>query len=115
MKSVLQVSVLRISVCLILPHVLLLQSPEDQRRSSKRPTTGKARINFVSAKQRQISSKASSRAKTRGRELLQIIELDRVAYDLFDMPPVGEYELYMRTFGRSDTKQVRVKTIRRKG
>ena len=27
-------------------------------------------------------------------------------FDLFDMPPVSEYELYMRQFGGSNTKQV---------
>ncbi len=36
----------------------------------------------------------------------QIIDLDRAAFDLFDMPPVNEYEMYMRSFGSTNTKQV---------
>ena len=40
----------------------------------------------------------------------QLIELDVARFDLFDMPPVNEYELYMRTFGSSATKQVYVQT-----
>lgn len=31
-------------------------------------------------------------------------------YDMFDLPPVKEYELYIRSFGRSDTKQAYVQT-----
>ena len=80
---------------------------EDETRQ-KRPTTASQRtfINFVSAKQRKINQKASSKAKRRGQELLKIIDLDFVSFDMFDLPPVKEYELYMRSFGRSDTKQV---------
>jgi hypothetical protein len=36
-----------------------------------------------------------------------MIELDVSNYDLFDLPPVKEYDLYIRSFGRTDTKQVR--------
>jgi len=33
--------------------------------------------------------------------------LDVRSIDLFDMPPMTEYELYMKRFGSSDSRQVR--------
>lgn len=48
-----------------------------------------------------------SRTKKRGQELLKLIELDCSNFDMFDMPPVNEYDLYIRSFGRADTQQVR--------
>ena len=53
-----------------------------------------------------MSDKVSSKARKRGQELQKIIDLDIASFDLFDMPPVKEYDLYMRSFGRSNTKQV---------
>ena len=35
-----------------------------------------------------------------------MIDLDTANFDIFDMPPVNEYDMYMRTFGQSNTKQV---------
>ena len=32
--------------------------------------------------------------------------MDKASFDMFDMPPVNEYEMYMRSFGQSNTKQV---------
>ena len=61
----------------------------------------------MSAKQRQITEAASSKTRRRGNELLQLIELDTAHFDMFDMPPMGEYELYMCSYGRSNTTQVR--------
>ena len=81
----------------------------NQTRSSKqRPTTASGRtfINFVSAKQRSVSKKAAGRARQRGNELQKMIEFDIASFDLFDMPPINEYELYMRSFGRTNTIQV---------
>ena len=31
-------------------------------------------------------------------------------YDMFDLPPVKSYELYIRSYGRSDTKQAYIQT-----
>lgn len=39
-------------------------------------------------------------------ELMHLIDLDVAAFDIFDLPPLNEYELYIKNFGRSDTKQV---------
>ena len=40
-------------------------------------------------------------------ELMGLIELDIVTYDLFDLPPLSEYEVYIKNFGSNDTRQVR--------
>ncbi|XP_012946407.1 WD repeat-containing protein 60 [Aplysia californica] len=67
-------------------------------------------INFVSAKQRVVNSTVASKARKRAEDLSKLIELDVARYDMFDLPPVKEYELYIRSFGRSDTKQAYVQT-----
>ncbi|CAH1773789.1 unnamed protein product [Owenia fusiformis] len=83
----------------------------DERKIS-RPTTGHSRtfINFVSAKQRQISQKVANKTKKRSEELSAMIDLDVAGFEMFDMPPVKEYELYMRSFGRSNTTQAYIQT-----
>lgn len=37
-----------------------------------------------------------------------MIELDIVSHDMFDLPPLSEYELYVKKFGADDTRQVSV-------
>ena len=39
-------------------------------------------------------------------DLAQLIELDSVGFDLFELAPQSEYELYMKRFGKSNTTQV---------
>lgn len=53
-----------------------------------------------------MNKSAASRARHRAEDLQNMIELDTVCYDMLDLPPVKEYELYIRSFGRSNTKQV---------
>ena len=60
----------------------------------------------MAAKQRTIDQQVMSHTRKRGKELMKLIELDVVGFDLFDMAPVKEYELYIKSFGRSNTKQV---------
>ena len=43
-------------------------------------------------------------------ELLAMIELDVVTFDLFELRPLSEYELYMRSFGSVGTRQVSSQT-----
>ena len=83
----------------------LLQNEEKPRKRQVMSTTPTF-INFVSAKQRQMSKKAMGKAAQRGYELQQMIEFDVTEYDIFDMPPVTEYTIYMRSFGSSNTRQV---------
>lgn len=46
-------------------------------------------------------SKSSRRAK----ELANLVELDLVTINLFDMPPMTEYEMYIRSYGESNCAQ----------
>ena len=39
-----------------------------------------------------------------------MIELDVVAFDLFDLLPLSEYEVYMHSFGVEGTRQVACQT-----
>ncbi|KAI8497262.1 WD repeat-containing protein 60 [Branchiostoma belcheri] len=79
----------------------------DSSTSNSRPTTGKGRtfINFVAAKQRQVSRKVATKTTKRGKELMRLLELDFVGHDILDIPPLTEYELYIRSFGSSNTQQ----------
>ncbi|XP_060068052.1 cytoplasmic dynein 2 intermediate chain 1-like [Ylistrum balloti] len=82
------------------------ESDDDQPKVSRSKTL----INFMGAKKRAMVSHAGSLIGKRAQDLLQMIELDTAEYDLFDMPPVKEYDLYIRSFGRSDTTQAYVQT-----
>uniref|UniRef100_H2ZUZ2 Dynein 2 intermediate chain 1 n=1 Tax=Latimeria chalumnae TaxID=7897 RepID=H2ZUZ2_LATCH len=102
----------------------LMQSQSSQRiykNESKRDndtdlrvTSGKGSqcgtfIDFVTAKQRQISQKAVRKQKKRSAELLRLIDLDfSVSFTLLDLPPVNEYDMYIKSFGRTNTKQAYV-------
>ncbi|KAK3765430.1 hypothetical protein RRG08_066978 [Elysia crispata] len=82
---------------------------EDEPRSRAAPRT-KTFINFISAKQRVMDNTVAGRVRKRFEDLSKLIELDVSAFDMFDLPPVKEYELYIRSFGRSDTQQAYVQT-----
>ena len=38
-----------------------------------------------------------------------MIDLDIAVYDQFDLPPLSEYEVYIKNFGSDNTRQVSVK------
>ncbi|XP_053268288.1 cytoplasmic dynein 2 intermediate chain 1 isoform X1 [Pleuronectes platessa] len=66
-------------------------------------------IDFVAAKQREVSKKVSTKQKKRSTELLKLIDLDfSMTVSLLDLPPVNEYDMYIRTFGTANTKQAYV-------
>ncbi|XP_059827865.1 cytoplasmic dynein 2 intermediate chain 1 isoform X1 [Hypanus sabinus] len=68
-------------------------------------------IDFVAAKQREISSKVAYKQKKRSSELLRLIDLDfSVHFSMFDLPPLNEYDVYIKSFGRSNTKQAFVQS-----
>ncbi|BFZ22367.1 hypothetical protein BsWGS_25406 [Bradybaena similaris] len=75
--------------------------------TSARP---KSFVNFVSAKQRVLDQAVASKTRKRFDDLSRLIELDVASYDLFELAPVKEYEMYIRSFGKSDTKQAYVQT-----
>lgn len=82
---------------------------EDEPVSRAAPRA-KTFINFISAKQRVMDNTVAGRVRKRFEDLSKLIELDVSAFDMFDLPPVKEYELYIRSFGRSDTQQAYVQT-----
>ncbi|XP_051755889.1 cytoplasmic dynein 2 intermediate chain 1 isoform X2 [Ctenopharyngodon idella] len=79
-----------------------------ERHSNRSQTHGKI-IDFVSAKQREVSQKVAKKQKKRSEELLRLIDLDfSITFSLLDLPPVNEYDMYIKTFGTADTKQAYV-------
>ncbi|KAL8164939.1 UNVERIFIED_CONTAM: WD repeat-containing protein 60, partial [Gekko kuhli] len=81
-----------------------------ERRDSPRrsPVSGKF-IDFQIAKQRQSIRKVASEQKKRSLEVLRLIDLDfSVSFCLLDLPPVNEYDMYIRNFGKINTKQAYV-------
>ncbi|XP_057185223.1 cytoplasmic dynein 2 intermediate chain 1 isoform X2 [Triplophysa rosa] len=72
------------------------------------PKHGKI-IDFVSAKQREVSLKVAKKQKKRSEELLRLIDLDfSITFSLLDLPPVNEYDMYIKNFGTANTKQAYV-------
>ncbi|KAM8822492.1 cytoplasmic dynein 2 intermediate chain 1 isoform 2-T2 [Spinachia spinachia] len=86
----------------------LLIGSEKNPRTEGAPQRGKF-IDFVTAKQREVSKKVSTKQKKRSTELLRLIDLDfSTAVSLLDLPPVNEYDMYIRTFGTANTEQAYV-------
>ncbi|XP_062981942.1 cytoplasmic dynein 2 intermediate chain 1 isoform X2 [Elgaria multicarinata webbii] len=81
---------------------------ERQGSSAQSPVSGKF-IDFQTAKQRQSIRKIAGQQKKRSSELLRLIDLDfSISFCLFDLPPVNEYDMYIRNFGKTNTKQAYV-------
>ncbi|XP_048367590.1 cytoplasmic dynein 2 intermediate chain 1 isoform X2 [Sphaerodactylus townsendi] len=84
--------------------------PKEDRQDSPRrsPVPGKF-IDFQTAKRQQSIRKVASEQKKRSLELLRLIDLDfSVSFCLLDLPPVNEYDMYIRNFGKTNTKQAYV-------
>uniref|UniRef100_A0A3B4YE20 WD repeat domain 60 n=1 Tax=Seriola lalandi dorsalis TaxID=1841481 RepID=A0A3B4YE20_SERLL len=81
---------------------------EDTPKRSRASSRGRF-IDFVAAKQREVSKKVATKQKKRSTELLRLIDLDfSMTFSLLDLPPVNEYDMYIRTFGTANTKQAYV-------
>ncbi|XP_051559925.1 cytoplasmic dynein 2 intermediate chain 1-like isoform X4 [Myxocyprinus asiaticus] len=82
--------------------------PYRENHSDGGRTHGKI-IDFVSAKHREISQKVAKKQKKRSEELLRLIDLDfSITFSLLDLPPVNEYDMYIKNFGTTNTKQAYV-------
>uniref|UniRef100_A0A8C5CAE5 Dynein 2 intermediate chain 1 n=1 Tax=Gadus morhua TaxID=8049 RepID=A0A8C5CAE5_GADMO len=83
--------------------------PGSPHRGSQRgPQRGKF-IDFVAAKQREINQKVASKQKKRSTELLRLVELDfSPTFSLLDLPPLSQYDVYIKSFGNTNTKQAYV-------
>ncbi|XP_072543263.1 cytoplasmic dynein 2 intermediate chain 1 isoform X2 [Salminus brasiliensis] len=82
---------------------------DSESRSRKgRKTHGRV-IDFAAARQREVSQQAADKQKKRSAELLRLIDLDfSVTMCLLDLPPVSEYDMYIKSFGMANTKQAYV-------
>ncbi|XP_015708542.1 WD repeat-containing protein 60 isoform X2 [Coturnix japonica] len=66
-------------------------------------------MDFETANRRQSSQIMASKQKKRIAELLPLIDLDfSVSFSLLDLPPVNEYDMYIRNYGKMNTKQAYV-------
>ncbi|XP_070708871.1 cytoplasmic dynein 2 intermediate chain 1 isoform X1 [Pempheris klunzingeri] len=88
------------------------RGPKWSRGSEKNQSIASQRgkfIDFVAAKQREVSKKVATKQKKRSTELLRLIDLDfSMTFSLLDLPPVNEYDMYIRNFGTANTKQAYV-------
>ncbi|XP_028826200.1 WD repeat-containing protein 60 isoform X2 [Denticeps clupeoides] len=101
----------RVETAQLLPRpevTKLRQTAVSEGRPSRAPKTGRF-IDFVAAKHREVSKKVASRQKKRSAELLRLIDLDfSITFSLLDLPPVNEYDMYIKNFGATNTKQAYV-------
>ncbi|XP_072870073.1 cytoplasmic dynein 2 intermediate chain 1-like [Chlorocebus sabaeus] len=66
-------------------------------------------VDFASASHRQKSGTQALKQKMRSTKLLRLIDLDfSFTFWLLDLPPVNEYDMYIRNFGKKNTKQAYV-------
>uniref|UniRef100_A0A8C6W2T1 Cytoplasmic dynein 2 intermediate chain 1 n=1 Tax=Nannospalax galili TaxID=1026970 RepID=A0A8C6W2T1_NANGA len=66
-------------------------------------------VDFATASHRQKSRSQALKQKTRRTKLLRLIDLDfSFTFSLLDLPPVNEYDMYIRNFGKKNTKQAYV-------
>ncbi|XP_063308729.1 cytoplasmic dynein 2 intermediate chain 1 isoform X1 [Pelobates fuscus] len=66
-------------------------------------------IDFGTAKQQGVNRQIATKLKKRSTDLLRLIDLDfSCTVSLLDLAPVKEYDMYIRTFGKTNTKQAYV-------
>nr|XP_048293747.1 cytoplasmic dynein 2 intermediate chain 1 isoform X1 [Myodes glareolus] len=85
------------------------ESWEDGSDSISRAPVCGIFVDFVTASHRQKSRSQALKQKTRSTKLLRLIDLDfSFTFSLLDLPPVNEYDMYIRNFGKKNTKQAYV-------
>ena len=65
-------------------------------------------IDFVSAKRRNMTSKAASRLQGRAKDLSATIECDCVFHSFFEHKPTKDYDNFIKNFGQSNMAQARI-------
>uniref|UniRef100_G3TF59 Cytoplasmic dynein 2 intermediate chain 1 n=1 Tax=Loxodonta africana TaxID=9785 RepID=G3TF59_LOXAF len=66
-------------------------------------------MDFVTASHRQKGRNQALKQRTRSTKLLRLIDLDfSFTFSLLDLLPVNEYDMYIRNFGKKNTKQLYV-------
>ncbi|XP_032160427.1 WD repeat-containing protein 60 isoform X2 [Mustela erminea] len=93
------------------------QGPPEGERDSKTGALGSpARtpvcgifVDFATASRREKSRTQALKQKMRSTRLLRLLDLDfSFTFSLLDLPPVNEYDMYIRNFGKKNTKQAYV-------
>jgi len=64
-------------------------------------------IDFVSAKRRNMTSKAASRLQGRAKDLSATIECESVYHSFFEHRPTKDYDNFIKNFGQSNMAQAR--------
>jgi hypothetical protein len=80
-----------------------------QHESSERTDSNQSSATFIdfgSAKRRNYFSKTAGRLQGRAKDLFDIIELETISHSLFEHHPTNEYELFIQSFGKSNSTQV---------
>ncbi|NXP54253.1 WDR60 protein, partial [Heliornis fulica] len=99
-------------ICTFLPKKIENGKKEpvmERQCPSVRNSTCGIFMDFQMANQRQSSRSMARKQKKRSSELLPLIDLDfSVSISLLDLPPVNEYDMYIRNFGKMNTKQAYV-------
>ncbi|XP_021243684.1 WD repeat-containing protein 60 isoform X2 [Numida meleagris] len=99
-------------ICTSLPQKVRNEKPEPVVERQYPPARNSFRgifMDFETANQRQSSQSMASKQKKRSAELLPLIDLDfSVSFSLLDLPPVNEYDMYIRNYGKMNTKQAYV-------
>ncbi|KAJ8703742.1 hypothetical protein PYW07_013036 [Mythimna separata] len=67
-------------------------------------------IDFTKSKENRRKKRIGDRLRQRAKDLLSIITLHEMSYNLFEMKPIS-YDLFMATFGRSNYTQIAVQTF----
>uniref|UniRef100_A0A8C9AK36 Cytoplasmic dynein 2 intermediate chain 1 n=1 Tax=Prolemur simus TaxID=1328070 RepID=A0A8C9AK36_PROSS len=85
------------------------ESRTDANSSPSRASVCGIFVDFATASHRQKSRTQALKQKTRSTKLLRLIDLDfSFTFSLLDLPPVNEYDMYIRNFGKKNTKQAYV-------
>nr|XP_012641742.1 WD repeat-containing protein 60 isoform X2 [Microcebus murinus] len=85
------------------------ESGTDTNSSPSRASVCGIFVDFATASHRQKSRTQALKQKTRSTKLLRLIDIDfSFTFSLLDLPPVNEYDMYIRNFGKKNTKQAYV-------
>ncbi|XP_010016175.1 PREDICTED: WD repeat-containing protein 60, partial [Nestor notabilis] len=99
-------------ICTSLPKEIENEKKEpimERQYPSVRNSFGGLFMDFQMANQRQSSRSMANKQKKRSSELLPLIDLDfSISFSLLDLPPVNEYDMYIRNFGKMNTQQAYV-------
>ncbi|OXB80277.1 UNVERIFIED_CONTAM: hypothetical protein H355_013675 [Colinus virginianus] len=99
-------------ICTSLPQKIKNEEPEPVMEKQYLPGRNSfcgIFMDFETANKRQSSRSMASKQKKRSAELLPLIDLDfSVSFSLLDLPPVNEYDMYIRNYGKMNTKQAYV-------